>query len=769
MGRKVKGPTGVMRIAGVATIAVYLTGGIAMVHGGHTVGHYPSYYPDEIRIDVMDPAAAAKSLGDATLHAYVGAVPAFQGGPPKDVKAVKSLGSLLVLNLDPKAKAHASSNGRCAAARAATAALSRQKIVDFVFHPYPVTPYHADYIHHLDRVEEAIEATTLGGGDTPTPKIVAKGRLAEAVVGVHSAASAALTLEEVPLSRLMADAGMQFDGWLGPPWIKEGWFHAYRLLAPGLDKKSTDAVEDIYRRLIRGNYVDLAEQATLERRLIAALTRECRRLVVGYAVRKEYINDAFSEGIENIAHDSLTGLSAPIFPRTVKLKDYPWNGSLHLGQPTHAKAAWNPVAGFSDAAGRLIWQAVADPAVMPFPFNASWTPNRVLFAVTAMRGQSGGVKAPTEALVPEPGSGRFVRAGSHAFASAKVVYDVVASPYLDGSETEMADLVYPFAFLYRWGSGAADKTGEPALGPAFANLRDRLVGLKTLRVESTVKSIAPGFDLVQKTPVIEVYLRDTPGDDHQIAALAPPWSTVPWHLLALMEAAVERRFAAFSKEESERGRVPWLDLVRDPAMLAKLKGLAEEFERTRYRPEALKDFVTAEQAAHRWRSIRAFAEKAGHFLITNGPYRLQAWTEDSVVLKAVREATYPLGFGTFDRYVNPPEAVIREAVGDAKGILVRADADIAVKVARHYETKREPLTRNTAHGLYPVLVVSRYYLVGVGGDVVGAGKMTWEPDHSFRVTLPELLPPGNYAALLGIFLDGNALLPSTRIIRFTVK
>ena len=30
----------------------------------------------------------------------------------------------------------------------------------------------------------------------------------------------------------------------------------------------------------------------------------------------------------------------------------------------------------------------------------------------------------------------------------------------------------------------------------------------------------------------------------------------------------------------------------------------------------------------------------------------------SVVLEAVRELTYPLGFGTFDRFVNPPRAVI---------------------------------------------------------------------------------------------------------------
>ena len=68
--------------------------------------------------------------------------------------------------------------------------------------------------------------------------------------------------------------------------------------------------------------------------------------------------------------------------------------------------------------------------------------------------------------------------------------------------------------------------------------------------------------------------------------------------------------------------------------------------------------MTADEAQARWRSLRTFAEKNGHLLVTNGPYRLKEWTPQTVVLEAVREMTYPLGFGTFDRFVNPPRAVI---------------------------------------------------------------------------------------------------------------
>ena len=66
-----------------------------------------------------------------------------------------------------------------------------------------------------------------------------------------------------------------------------------------------------------------------------------------------------------------------MFLRTVKLKDFPWNGWLQLGVPERAGAAWNPVAGFTDPFGRLMWSAIADPAAIPSPNDATWMLNRI--------------------------------------------------------------------------------------------------------------------------------------------------------------------------------------------------------------------------------------------------------------------------------------------------------------------------------------------------------------------------------------------------------
>ena len=55
----------------------------------------------------------------------------------------------------------------------------------------------------------------------------------------------------------------------------------------------------------------------------------------------------------------------------------------------------------------------------------------------------------------------------------------------------------------------------------------------------------------------------------------PPWSTLPWHVLVLMEEAVSRGLAAFSQAEAQRRGVEWLDLVRSEQTNAKLAALVE--------------------------------------------------------------------------------------------------------------------------------------------------------------------------------------------------
>ena len=195
-------------------------------------------------------------------------------------------------------------------------------------------------------------------------------------------------VEEVELPALLARGTRSRSA--GSPWSKEGWFHAYLLQAPAMAARPRGRrPTQLQRRLAAGAYGGPAEHADLARRLVAGLGAGCERVVLGYTLRREPFNAEFSKGIENIAWDSQAGLDSEIFVRTAKLKDFPWNGWMRLGTATRPTAAWNPVAGFTDPAGRLLWSALGDPAFLPGPYGGEPVPHRAVPASVTGGGAAG--------------------------------------------------------------------------------------------------------------------------------------------------------------------------------------------------------------------------------------------------------------------------------------------------------------------------------------------------------------------------------------------
>ena len=357
----------------------------AAAEGGHELPVYPSYYPQEIRIEPVEPGTAARLLAAGKLHAYVGAAPAFDGDRPEFVHHVESLDSLVVLSVNPASPLARDEDSACAAIKAMTRSLAAGG-ERFVFHPYPVGPLHGDFLHHADLADAAkrryLEASTdLQGVSISDIRVRAQGDLAKRLVASRRQGTAAqwdAALEEIVVAELVASPVFNLNGWQPAPWGKMGWYQAYRVLADGLaDVASRHRAGEVAARLQRGDYRTTVEKLNLERDLVSLLTGGCRKAVVGYTVKREYFSAEFTSGIENIAFDSHAGLNSAVFIRTVKLKDLPWNGWLRLGIATKPTAAWNPVAGFTDEAGRLIWFTAGDPAFFPEPYNQSWSVNRI--------------------------------------------------------------------------------------------------------------------------------------------------------------------------------------------------------------------------------------------------------------------------------------------------------------------------------------------------------------------------------------------------------
>jgi hypothetical protein len=637
-----------------------------------------------------------------------------------------------------------------------------------------VTPYHPDYLHHVDLAESAKRASPVAaagrGLAVAALRIRARGTLAEALLPARRQPEAGdwgATLEEVEVGDLIGARMTALNGWLGPPWLKDGWFHAYLLLAGAItDGDRRAAVEAMVQQLI-GNAVGTPEERlNLERAFVSLLTRGCERAVVGYTVHRNYFTAEFSEGIENIAHDGQRGFLTPVFLRTAKLKDFPWNGWLRLGIASPPLAAWNPISGFTDPAGRLVWFAVGDPALLPHPSGGDWIPNRA--TVLSSESPPGGMPVPPDALLPEAGTGLLRPVGEGQRAGVRILYRVLLSAFHDGTRMTLADVLSPFMFAYRWGAPPA-RPGlphDPAVEASTALLRKRLAGVRALRTERQVLDLGE-VKVVREAPVIEVYLRTGGASPGRAAVIAPPWSTLPWPLVALMEEAVRRGLAAFSREEADRRGVAWLDLVRHPDGVARLVSLADELERAAYVPESLQGLVTPGDARRRWTALKEFARQRGHLLITNGPYRLDTRANDAVVLQVFRDLSYPLGVGAFDRYALLPRALITKIEAREDGLRISAEVERAVRVQRDYRIVREPLQAMTEVRGVRVESVLRFVALAPDGSVRYTGRAPIAADDAFTLR-PAGWAPGTYTLLLAIHPNGNALNAQVKTVPYRV-
>jgi hypothetical protein len=366
-------------------IAALMAAAIATaVRSGHELPVYPSYYPHEIEIQVIAPERAAGLLIEGKIQAYVGSEPRFSGALPDFIRQVESLGSFVIVRVNPQSPLATDAQSACMIAKAVIRDMAGQG-GKFIFHPYPVTPLHGDYLYHADLAAAAKARLLDGSNDIPllsrNLRVKASGRVAQALIRPDWSVQEEnwdAEIIEVSAADLVASSTVAVNGWEGPPWVRTGWFHAERLLADSVsDPAQKQRAESHLQRLTAGDFDDLAARINLERALVASLTFDCGKIVAGYTLKREYFSDEYSAGIENIGYDAISGLHSPVFLRTVKLKDFPWNGWLMLGTDAQPAAAWNPIAGMNDPFGRLMWFAVGDPALIPSPYEAGWMLNRI--------------------------------------------------------------------------------------------------------------------------------------------------------------------------------------------------------------------------------------------------------------------------------------------------------------------------------------------------------------------------------------------------------
>jgi hypothetical protein len=377
---------------------------------------------------------------------------------------------------------------------------------------------------------------------------------------------------------------------------------------------------------------------------------------------------------------------------------------------------------------------------------------------------------PESALLPEAATGRLVAVGPGKTAKHKLTYRVLGSSFHDGTRTGAADILYAYAFAFAWGERGAERDRyDPHVDAATAALRRQLAGLRVVATDATSRTFRVGdVTFVRELISVELYTSVVPEDPERDVAVAPPWSTLPWHLLALMEEAVRRGWGAFSRAEAERRGAEWLDLVRSEALKQRLAALVVQFERDGWRPEPLQALVSAEEARKRWAALSAFHKAHGHFLVTNGPYRLKRWAADRAGLEAFRDLTYPLGVGSYDAYAVARRGFITGVEPAKSEIRVFAEIETVLKFARDYRLVRQDLRSAGKEVVRRANPECRFVVLDAEGRVVLADIARPGDDGVFRIGIEGRLAPGNYTVQALVAVNENVAQAEVRRIPLTV-
>src|SRR6266849_3690715 len=119
---------------------------VTSARGGHELPIYPSFYPHEIEIRTLDPEQAGNALRSGEIQAYLGSGVRFAQALPENIRAIESLGSIIMVRINPHSALEADETSACSVIKAIAHELSGEDA--FILHPYPVTPFHGDYLHH---------------------------------------------------------------------------------------------------------------------------------------------------------------------------------------------------------------------------------------------------------------------------------------------------------------------------------------------------------------------------------------------------------------------------------------------------------------------------------------------------------------------------------------------------------------------------------------------------------------------------------------------
>lgn len=441
----------------------------------------------------------------------------------------------------------------------------------------------------------------------------------------------------------------------------------------------------------------------------------------------------------SVTYDLAAGVQgAQIWPETLRWADKE-GGTLKWATQDLFGDPWNPIAGSNWAYDQGAIRATQSGDIMYDPYTGLVWPLRIEKAeVVAQTGLPIGVTndwvklsfqdkidVPADAWIDwDAKTQKFITVGEKnpegLTAKRKTTYYYPADLYTtvkwhDGSNFSIADVVMGTIMTFDRAKKDSKIYDEQAI-PGFEAFLPDFKGVK----------------IVSTDPLVIEYYTDTFQLDAELnVVLATGWPTytfgeAPWDTLAIANLAEENNELAYSVDKATINKdnpIEQTSFIGGPSLeiLSKYLDKATAEKYIPYAP-TMSQYLTADEAAARYASLKTFYTAHNHFWVGTGPYMLDKvfLTEKSLVLKNFTDYT-----DLVDRWSNYGAPKIADVTVDGPGQVKMGD-EAVYNVSVSFQGAAYPQAE---------IKQVKYLLYNAKGEVVTVGEATAVADGEYTITI----------------------------------
>lgn len=430
---------------------------------------------------------------------------------------------------------------------------------------------------------------------------------------------------------------------------------------PSFWQYENETLDQVTQRIFTFDFASESERNELVRNAVTMGMQEAVRIFV-VQTSEPY---AASSSLKGLVNDFGAGITS----RFSLVNAFPESGtSLNIGVKQLSAGAWNGVGGFKDTFSRTISDGIGDPGMSRHPYTGDVIPVRVEWTDVETGGPTGTVAVHPDAIKWDPYSQQWKKAGDSGGseeAKSKVTFKIHYSKWHNGIQMDQADLLYPYYFLFEWGTG--NQTNDVTVDSEFTSQT------------GVILPLVKGMRFLSDNEV-ESYIDVWHYDESEIADYITIWAGEPWEITAAEERLVSAGMLAFSRGEATSKGIDWLSTV-SPAHANLIKTELQEMKAERFVPAALKGIVNADDAVRRYDASIAWITEHKNAEISNGPFYLDDFNAEAqtATIRAFRDESYPFEQGRWSAFETPLVASLEGVekppitIGQPKTIGVNVD------------------------------------------------------------------------------------------------